>query len=84
MVPKDTNIAVAPYFMGRSEEIWPQPEEFRPERFDKNLNQTHPYASVPFSAGPRNCIGISLIFLIIFDSRFIVTQFVCRSKVCYA
>lgn len=81
MVPKGTNIAVAPYFMGRSEEIWPQAEEFRPERFDKNLNQTHPYASVPFSAGPRNCIGINLI---ISDSRFIKTQFIYRSKVCHA
>lgn len=56
-IPAGTNFTVGIYVLLRDPEYFDSPDEFRPERFEADVPQTHPYAYIPFSAGPRNCIG---------------------------
>lgn len=58
-LPKDLNLVISPYLMGRDPNIFSDPLEFNPERFNVETTSevVNPYAYVPFSAGPRNCIG---------------------------
>lgn len=55
-IPSGVNIAVIPSLIHMNPEYFPDPEHFRPERF-LSKDKRHPFAFIPFSAGPRNCIG---------------------------
>lgn len=57
-VPAGTEIYISPYYIQRHPGLWEAPDRFDPDRFDADLSpKTHPFAMLPFSIGPRNCIG---------------------------
>ncbi|KAI7815711.1 cytochrome p450 [Rhyzopertha dominica] len=56
IIPKGTTVTIFAYGIHRDPKIYPEPEKFDPERFSRTPNRS-PYAYIPFSAGPRNCIG---------------------------
>ncbi|KAM6121667.1 cytochrome P450 3A29-like [Phoenicopterus ruber ruber] len=64
-IPKGVVVMIPAYVLHRDPEYWPEPEEFRPERFSKeNKESIDPYTFLPFGAGPRNCIGMRFALLI--------------------
>uniref|UniRef100_UPI003B5C7B35 uncharacterized LOC119834290 n=1 Tax=Zerene cesonia TaxID=33412 RepID=UPI003B5C7B35 len=63
-VPKGVGCHIHIYDLHHNEDIYPEPEKFIPERFlPENVLKRHRYAFIPFSAGPRNCIGQKFAFL---------------------
>ncbi|KFP21782.1 Cytochrome P450 3A24, partial [Egretta garzetta] len=65
-IPKGMVVMIPAYVLHRDPGYWPEPEEFRPERFSKeNKESIDPYTFLPFGAGPRNCIGMRFALLIV-------------------
>jgi len=57
-VPAGTDIFITPYYLHRHPGYWPEAEKFDPGRFaEENIKDQHKQAYIPFSAGPRRCIG---------------------------
>jgi cytochrome P450 len=57
-IPAGTCVPIISYVIHRNPKIFPNPEEFNPDHFlPGKIQGRHPFAYIPFSAGPRNCIG---------------------------
>ena len=57
-LPPGVHVTPCIYLTHRRADLWEQPTAFRPERFTpERVRARHRYAHIPFSAGPRACIG---------------------------
>ena len=58
LIPKNLEVWINIHVMNTREDVWENPKKFDPERFNEDkVKDRDPYMFVPFSAGPRNCIG---------------------------
>ncbi|XP_075233074.1 cytochrome P450 4C1-like [Lycorma delicatula] len=57
-IPGGCTIALCPIALHMRSDIYPEPEKFDPDRFlPENIAKRHKYSFIPFSGGPRGCIG---------------------------
>lgn len=56
--PAGTVVSLHIFGLHHNESVWEKPMDYIPERFSKeNIGKMDTFQFVPFSAGPRNCIG---------------------------
>ncbi|XP_071998129.1 cytochrome P450 3A9-like [Engystomops pustulosus] len=79
-IPQGIVCMIPSYVLHNDPEFWPEPEEFRPERFSKENRENHtPYTFLPFGDGPRNCIGMRFAMLSMKVAITAILQhFTCR------
>ncbi len=58
VIPKGSTIMVVPWLLHRHKLLWEKPDHFMPERFLPGYHRPPlKFAYVPFSIGPRVCLG---------------------------
>ena len=71
-------VIFCPYALHRLPQLWSDPEAFRPERFEPGREeQKNKFAYLPFSAGPRICLGASFAMI---ESQIIVGSILARLR----
>lgn len=79
VLPRGSSFGIATFMVHRNPLFWDDPDDFKPERFlPENINKRHPYAYIPFSAGPRNCIGQKFALL---EEKVIIATFLRQYNV---
>ncbi|KAF8874994.1 cytochrome P450 [Infundibulicybe gibba] len=59
-IPAGTSVAMGATFMHNNPHVFPEPHQFRPERWLEPNSRILESHLVPFSKGPRSCIGVNL------------------------
>ena len=63
-IPAGGDVIISPYTLHRRPDCWDNPEGFDPARFTSDRRSgRHRFAYIPFSGGPRFCIGNNFALL---------------------
>ncbi len=71
--PAGSALALSIYLLHQREDIYPQPKQFKPERFIER--QYSPYEYLPFGGSNRRCIGSALALL---EMKLVLANIVSR------
>jgi cytochrome P450 len=80
-IPKGASIIIMNYILHRRSDLWSRPLEFDYTRWMRDPKTglkpklPHPFAYLPFAAGPRNCIGQNFALL---EAKIMLAMFVQR------
>ncbi|KAM3341931.1 cytochrome CYP82D47 [Capsicum galapagoense] len=77
-IPKGTRLLVNVWKLHHDPKVWPNPHEFKPERFltthkDVDVRGNH-FELIPFGSGRRRCPGISLALQVIHYALAVLLQ----------
>ncbi|BAZ51063.1 cytochrome P450 [Nostoc sp. NIES-4103] len=72
-LPKGTYLSVCIYLTHHRPDIYPEPNQFRPERFLER--QFSPYEFLPFGGGNRRCIGMAFAM---FEMKLVLATILSR------
>ena len=77
-IKKFEQVEIPIYAIHMSEEFYPDPQKFDPDRFmSERRRQLIPYTYLPFGGGPRNCIGMRFALM---EIKLCLTQLIHRYK----
>ena len=80
-IPAEATVLINSYILHRRSDLWPRPLEFDYTRWLRDPKTgvipklAHPFAYLPFAAGPRNCIGQNFALL---EAKIILAMFIQR------
>lgn len=58
VLPAGATVVIGTYKVHRDEKHYKNPDVFNPDNFlPENMANRHYYSYIPFSAGPRSCVG---------------------------
>ncbi|MEO0686493.1 MAG: cytochrome P450, partial [Cyanobacteria bacterium J06649_11] len=66
--PPETQLTPCIYLTHHREDLYPEPKQFKPERFIEK--QYSPYEYLPFGGGNRRCIGMAFA---LFEMKLVLT-----------
>ncbi|KAK3908479.1 Cytochrome P450 4g15 [Frankliniella fusca] len=83
VIPEGTSIVISQYLLHRDPETFPNPEEFNPDNFlPERCVGRHFYSFIPFSAGPRSCVGRKYAMLKVkIMLSWVLRKFVVRADI---
>jgi cytochrome P450 len=74
-LPAGVTIAPCIYLVHRRPELWPNPDQFNPDRFVESRQS--PYTFLPFGGGPRRCLGAALAS---YQMKIVIAEILSRVR----